>query len=239
MRKIAHGNYLTGYLLVVCVLLAAVLMFQNRTRLGMPADVDAPAGAAPALVGRIRQENFSAPALAAFAEITARPLFTPGRQPPPKPDAAAPAAVNLPPLRLELEGIAITPEASIILVRDLGNNSLLNPSQGMKHQGWEVTEITADSAIFTRGEVSQELILDIDERPRQDKEQKPASARLLPRQIFRDFFNRIEGARSGPNAPPLPGAPARGAAPAPQETPDDAAPQPPGAASADLDNTQQ
>ena len=72
------------------------------------------------------------------------------------------AAAKLSPVRLHLEGVAITPAARIAVVRDLSNNKMLHLAKGMKHQGWELTSITATSATFTRGEQRQELTLKVD-----------------------------------------------------------------------------
>jgi general secretion pathway protein N len=156
MKKSAIGNHLTPYLLVVCVLLAGILALESRN-LVQSQDGASP-GTRPA-VNHVARANYAVPVIAVFSEITERPLFREGRQPPPEPQKPAVAKAKLTPLRLHLEGVAITPEASIALVRDLSNNKILRLSKGMQHQGWEVTAITTDGATFQRGEQSEELAL--------------------------------------------------------------------------------
>ena len=63
------------------------------------------------------------------------------------------------PLRLRLEGVALTPEAKIAVLRDLSNNKVLHLATGMKHQGWELTAVTDTVATFKRGAQSEELML--------------------------------------------------------------------------------
>lgn len=155
MKKLAIGNYLTPYLLVACGLLLGVLALESQnlvqtqdgTSTGTQADVNA-----------YQRANFTAPAIAAFSEITERPLFMDDRQPPPAPQKTARAVVTSP-LRLQLVGVAITPESRIALVRDLSTNKMLHLAAGMKHQDWELTSITKTVATFKRGEQSQEIEL--------------------------------------------------------------------------------
>lgn len=224
MKKFALGNHLTRYLLIVCVLLTGILLIENSTMLRTPADGDQPLEQQPSAVARITRENFTAPGISAYREITERPLFTADRQPPPEPDAAPAVAVEQSPLRLELEGVAITPEASIVLVRDLASNKLLRLGKGMQHQGWEVTAVTANGATFKRGAVSQEVLLRIDDAPKRVQQRKPATSRTLPRPEFREFFNGIKGVQPKQAVPPETDAPAEKDAAVQKESREDAAP---------------
>lgn len=160
MKKNSIGNHLTPYLLAVCALLTGILVLETRSM------VQIQSGTSPETrpaVGQIARENFTVPGIAAFNEITERPLFSAGREPPPEPKAEPVATAKLSPLRLRLEGVAITPGASIAVVRDLSNNKILRLGKGMKHQGWEVASVTATGATFKQGELSQELTLKMDE----------------------------------------------------------------------------
>ena len=154
MKMFSIGNHLTLYLLLTCVLLASILAIEShnlvQTHVGNQAETQ------PA-VNPVERADFTAPAIAAFSEITERPLFNEGREPPPesaKAGVAAPVS-----LRLHLEGVAITPEAKIAVVRDLRNNKMLHLTTGMEHQGWELTSVTDTVATFKRGEQSHELTL--------------------------------------------------------------------------------
>jgi len=155
MKRFALGNHLTFYLLLACALLAGILAIESHNL--VQTHVRKPVETRP-LVDPVGPANFTAPAIAAFSEITERPLFNEGREPTPEPVKAAIAAPTSP-LRLQLEGVAITPEAKIAVMRDLSTNKMLHLSAGMKHQGWELTSVTDTVATFKRGEQSQELTL--------------------------------------------------------------------------------
>jgi len=158
MKKFTIGNHLTPYLLVACVLLAVILVLESRNLVQTQGDTSAETQPA---MDTYQRAHFTAPGVAAFSEITERPLFRQDREPPPAPAKSAVARVASP-LRLKLEGVAITPEASIALVRDLSSNKMLHLAKGMKHQGWELSSVTNTVATFKRGEESQEIKLKID-----------------------------------------------------------------------------
>jgi len=155
MKMFSIGNHLTRYLLLTCVLLASILAIEShnlvQTDVGNPAETQA-------AVNPVERADFTAPAIAAFSEITERPLFNEGREPPPE---SAKTAMGAPvsKLRLHLEGVAITPEAKIAVVRDLKKNKMLHLTTGMEHQGWELTSVTDTVATFKRGEQSHKLTL--------------------------------------------------------------------------------
>lgn len=159
MKKISIGNRLTPYLLVICVLFGGILALQSHNMIQAQYNTSPEVRPAVDLVGR---ENFTAPGIAAFSEIMERPLFMAGREPPPESIAAPLAAAKLKPLRLQLEGVAITPEAKIAVVRDLSSNKMLHLSTGKKHKGWELISVTDTVATFKLGEQSHELTLKID-----------------------------------------------------------------------------
>lgn len=155
MKIPAIGNHLTPYLLVACGLLLGVLALESQN---LVQTQDVSSNETQPAVNAYQRSNFTAPAIAAFSEITERPLFRDDRQPPATPQKTATAAV-ISPLRLQLVGVAITPESRIALVRDLSNNKMLHLSAGMKHQGWELISVSRTVATFKRGEQSQEIML--------------------------------------------------------------------------------
>ena len=155
MKFFSIGNHLTPYLLAASVGLAGVLAVESRNMVepdGEVATKEKPA------VNTVERTTYRAPALATFSEITERPLFSEGREPPAEPVQAAVTAKQSP-LRLHLEGVAISPEAKIAVVRDLSNNKILHLAAGTKHQGWELTSVTETVATFTRGEQNVQLQL--------------------------------------------------------------------------------
>ena len=157
MKTLALGNHLTPYLLAACAGLTVTLGIQSGNMVS--AQDSSSTDRQQAAADPMQTVAFSAPALAAFSEITERPLFREDRQPPPERERATVAARTLSPLRLQLEGVAITPESSVAVVRDLSNNKMLHLATGMKHQGWELTEITDTVATFTRGQENQQITL--------------------------------------------------------------------------------
>ena len=161
MKKIAPGNHLTTILLAICILMAVALALESHSLIS-PRDGQT-SGAPPAAKQSVRI-TYNAPPIAAFAEITERPLFTESREPPPVPVAARAVTPPLQQLRLRLEGIAMTPGASIAVVRDLADNKILRLGEGMKHKGWELISVSPDGVTFRQGEQDQEITLYVDEQ---------------------------------------------------------------------------
>jgi hypothetical protein len=159
MKKLSIGNHLTPYLLGACILLTGILALESYSMVQIQDNTSTEVQPA---VAQVTMDDFTAPGIAAFGEVTERPLFREGREPPPEPKTTPVAAAKLSPLQLHLEGVAITPSAKIAVVRDLSSNKMLHLAKGMKHQGWELTSVTATGATFKRGEQSQELTLKVD-----------------------------------------------------------------------------
>jgi hypothetical protein len=155
MKMFSIGNQLTPYLLAASTLLLGVLAIESRN-LVQP-QVDSSPAARPE-VNTFKRTNFSAPGVAAFSEITERPLFREGREPPSEPIEAAVTAKQSP-LRLQLEGVALTPTEKIAVLRDISTNKMMHLAVGNKHQDWELTSVTDTVATFKRGAQSLELTL--------------------------------------------------------------------------------
>ena len=154
-------NRSTLALLIVCVVLAAIVAIE----LAYPAKAGETgvAAAEPALTEapRFDESVYFPPRMDDLAEMLERPLFyTDRRMPvPPKP-TVAPAALT--PLRLKLEGVAITADSRVAVLRDLKNNQLLQLTEGMSHDGWSLDAVTASGATFKRGAEVEELPLEAD-----------------------------------------------------------------------------
>ena len=80
------------------------------------------------------------------------------------PEAVARAPAPRTPLRLRLEGIAVTAENQVAVLRDQGNNQLVQLSVGMTHSNWLLEELTSTSATFRRDDDVAELTLNIENR---------------------------------------------------------------------------
>jgi hypothetical protein len=163
MKRISFGDRLTPYLLLASALLAVVVALEWRYAAQPEIDTRSQAGQLPDDAVALTRLTYTAPSIKAFDEILERPLFSEGRQPPPEPEASVTApVVQTPLIRLRLEGVAITPESRVVVVRDLSNNQLLQLGEGMSHQGWTVESVQGNGATFARGEQKLELTLDPD-----------------------------------------------------------------------------
>jgi hypothetical protein len=154
------GNRSIFYLLIACLLLVVSLLVQVRDSANTKTAVDVELQ--PAASSEIRQADaaFAAPGMKSFAEILERPLFTPGREPPAQPVIETAPVTPPSPLRLKLEGVAITDEARIAVVRDLSTREILRLVEGNMHQGWVLETVETKSARFKHGEKTRELFLD-------------------------------------------------------------------------------
>ena len=158
MNKFIIGNHLTPYLLVACTLTAGTLALESNNLVQTQGNTSR---TTQPDAKRTERANFTAPGIAAFSEITERPLFNEGREPPAEPVTTV-AAAKTSLLRLQLEGVAITPGSEIAVLRDLTSNKMLHLATGGTHQGWELTSITDSVVTFKRGGETQELTLKID-----------------------------------------------------------------------------
>jgi hypothetical protein len=103
-------------------------------------------------------EDSSPPPLANFTQMLDRPLFyAERRMPAPPADEPAPPPT---PLRLKLEGVALSGGARVAVLRNLSNNLLVQLEEGGTHEGWTLDSLTSTSASFSRGEQVTELLLD-------------------------------------------------------------------------------
>lgn len=100
----------------------------------------------------------NAPPIANLPDMLERPLFFADRRmPAPRAEKPAPPPT---PLRLKLEGVALSGGARIAVLRNLANNQLLQLEEGGTHDGWTLDSLTSTSASFSRGEQMTALPLD-------------------------------------------------------------------------------
>ena len=158
MKKFIIGNHLTLYLLLACALLAGILAIESHNLLRPEAGNS---GNTANAVTPASQARFNPPAMATFSEITERPLFNQSRKPPvPEQKTTVVKAAPKSPLRLQLEGVAITSESRLAVVRDRNTNTVLHLAPGEKHEGWELISVSDKIATFKRGEQTQQLELE-------------------------------------------------------------------------------
>ena len=100
------------------------------------------------------------PQIVDFVDVLERPAFFQDRKLPLEPEPAPVTSVPLLPLRLTLEGVAISSDSRVAVLRNTGSNQLLQLAEGMSHDGWLLETVSADRALFTRGAEQTELLLD-------------------------------------------------------------------------------
>ena len=153
------GRLRTG-LLVIIVLLAGVIAIE----LYLPGSIDTTAPGNDAVndneLSIASAKRFVAPDISSFDEVLRRPLFFQDRILPPEPTPEPITTAPLLPLRLALEGIAITSESRVAVLRNLSNNQLLQLTEGASHDGWLLESVSATAATFKRGGQVTELVLD-------------------------------------------------------------------------------
>lgn len=160
MKHLLLHNRMAVALTVLCGLLLLILIMEL-------AFLD-PAGSIPGSDDSMNhierptsaRSRFIPKSLATFSEILERPLLFEGRRLPPAPVAAAPSAKPMAPLRLKLEGVAISSVSRVGLLRNTSDNKLLQLVQGTSYQGWTLQTLTADSAKFRRGNDVTEISLE-------------------------------------------------------------------------------
>ena len=113
---------------------------------------------AAAILPEFGDVSLRPPTIANLADMLGRPLFFVDRRMPKPPETQVPAPPPTP-LRLQLEGVALTSGASIAVLRNLADNQLLQLAEGETHDGWTLESVSSNSASFSRGTQVTELPL--------------------------------------------------------------------------------
>jgi len=163
MKFLTPGIRLTLLLLLMCSLLGGMLVQEWRNAQQSTSSATIQPDSTLTIETELVMPTYTPPTLAAFGGILERPLFTPGREPPPEPEPVAAAVVMATPLRLNLEGVAVSTEARVAVVRDLSSNKLLRIVEGDKHEGWTLERVHPAGATFSQGDETRELTLVPDE----------------------------------------------------------------------------
>ena len=160
MKQLEILGRTTLALIFTSTVLAAIVIVEWLNPLQLE-DFDAPVidGSEVAMPDLI-DSSYLPPNLGELDEMFERPLFFSDRRMPEPPKPVAVAAAPPTPLRLKLEGVAITTEARVAVLRDLENNQLVQLAEGMSHKSWTLDSVKANGAIFTRGPQTSELMLD-------------------------------------------------------------------------------
>lgn len=119
----------------------------------------ATASGAAATLPDFGDTGIDAPSLSQLVDLLERPLFYPDRRMP-EPEVQKAASPPPMPLRLKLEGIAIAGGARVAVLRTLNGQGLMQLTEGESHDGWTLESLSSNSATFSRGAQTSELLLD-------------------------------------------------------------------------------
>jgi hypothetical protein len=169
MKRFVFGNRITPILLVTCGLLVIIVAIERHSLLRQASEAPAADTQSETPTDReLTRSTYLAPDFETFSEILDRPLFTEGRTPPPEPSDAdetvATPQQKQTRLNLRLEGIALTPDARVAVIRDLSSKKLFRIAEGEQHEGWTVENIHAMGATLKLGEQTEELTLELDDK---------------------------------------------------------------------------
>ncbi|MGD8590424.1 MAG: type II secretion system protein N [Chromatiales bacterium] len=186
------ANGLTLILLLVCTLLVIVIYTEIQGT-GIYNDMahgnkenDQNIKSETSILNNISQTDV---AISQFSEVLNRPLFAQGRMPY---EEEKNENISLPvtsPLRLSLEGVVLSPDSQVAVVKDLSTNEILRLGIGMSHNGWRVKTIEPQAVEFERdGEVQTiniELANAPDDRSRNPRFKTPTQRNRQPAQSRR------------------------------------------------------
>ena len=148
-------------LLIIAVLSGVIAIELYPSRIPEPTTPDSVADNAALTTS---EQEFVAPDVSVFREVLERPLFFPDRRLPPEPTPEPVATKPRLPLRLTLEGVAISSDSRVAVLRNTSNNQLLQLAEGMSHDGWLLESVSGTAVTFKRGTEVSELVLDPNSR---------------------------------------------------------------------------
>jgi len=157
--KFEIGNLQTRLLLSLCGLLTLIIVVEWLAPVRADSVDEGIVDSVDAELPALTASNYVHPHIDDFAMILERPVFMQDRRLPPEPVAERVAAPT--PIRLTLQGVALVAEAKVAVLRDAADQQLVQLTEGMSHNGWNLETVSAQSAVFRRGEELTELRLDL------------------------------------------------------------------------------
>jgi hypothetical protein len=160
--RLPVNNPLTNFLLAGCCLLILIIGTEWLTPYQVNSTTNVSTESTDVQMPDNDDSTYVHPHIDDFSAILARPIFFPNRELPiiAVADTVAPRL----PLRLKLEGIASTTGSRVAVLRDQGNNQLLQLSVGMSHNDWLLENMSSTAASFRRGDDITELTLETQNR---------------------------------------------------------------------------
>lgn len=175
-----NGGQLTRILVITGAALACIVALELYLLRQYNMDIPSKHGNSDTVTEQLDVAAYTGPVIDSFDEILQRPLFVEGRTPPAEPEPVerpdeAPVTTAF---HMLLEGVAITPETRIAVVREISSRELLRLAEGSSHGGWTLDEVTATTARFSHNGQVRELSLEPGEQPAagQGKTRTPKSS---------------------------------------------------------------
>jgi type II secretory pathway component PulC len=165
--------------LIACLGLGAVVFLEVTQAGSETASVPAATSPPAARVGDAEGQDaaYSLAPLQKFSEVTARPLFSQGRRPPP----AARQATDSPIGSWVLHGIIISKGVSAALVEHGKPVTLSSVGVGQDIEGWTVVSIASDQVVLQSSGRQESLKLYSEESDEQPAPGVPAAGAAQPR----------------------------------------------------------
>ncbi len=160
MKRLIPRDRMTAALLVLCGLLILIVLMEVYLQESANIAIDREVANTSIEIPAYTDARFVPSPQSNYAEILARPLLFESRRMPPEQEVAAEPAKQKSPLRLKLEGVAISSDSRVALLRDLGNKQLMQLTEGMSHDDWTLESVSASAAIFRRGDDVSEILLE-------------------------------------------------------------------------------
>ncbi|MGD8590616.1 MAG: hypothetical protein PVG22_17480 [Chromatiales bacterium] len=166
IRRLANG--LTLILLLICALLG-VIIYTEIQGSGDYSDITASNrekdGNNKSEIGVLNNISQAEVAISQFSEVLNRPLFVEGRMPFEEEKSEGISVPVTSPLRLSLEGVVLSPDSRVAVVKDLSDNEIIRLGIGMSHNGWQVKTIEPQTVEFERNGEVQSINIELANEP--------------------------------------------------------------------------
>lgn len=182
MTRRYPANRLTLGLILACGVLVALALWRAGGEARVP-DGEGRGSAAPrpeALAGAAGP-GYTPPSLDSYSEITERPIFSPDRKAPDGgQEVLAAQGVGASTTNLRLEGVALSPDERVAVIRRSDTQQLFRVSQGENLDAWRLETIRPDRVVLrSQGEV-QVLMLPVERLEAQPVPAAPTATAAAP-----------------------------------------------------------
>lgn len=134
------------------------------------------------------QPEFSLPPLDQnYTDMLSQPLFVPTRRPPPPVQVEPPKPV-MNKGQFTLEGVILTKEKNLALLREIATNKVVRVEQGKEIKGIQLEKLEKRSITLKQGDDREEVVLKIPPKPRPLPQPAPAGTPSAPAQANAPVF---------------------------------------------------